>query len=90
MKKKQDDSLLQFPCEFNLKVIGYNDKEFESEVLAIVRKQHIDLAENSIDMRESSDHKYLALTINFTAKTRKQLDKIYQALHDCNRVVMVL
>jgi putative lipoic acid-binding regulatory protein len=89
-KKKQDESLLKFPCEFNLKVIGHNNQEFKLEVLTIFRKQSIDLAKNSISTRESSDHKYLAITITFTAKTKKQLDKLYQALHDCDKVVMTL
>lgn len=89
-KRKKDESLLEFPCEFNLKVIGHNNHEFELEILTIFRKQKIKMAEDSIKTKESSNGKYLAITVTFTAKTKKQLDKLYQALHDCNKVVMTL
>jgi len=90
MKKKKDDTLLKFPCEFNLKVIGYNSQEFELAVLTIFRKQKIKMAEDSINCRESSNCKYLAITITFIAKSKKQIDKLYRALHDCTKVVMTL
>jgi len=86
----KDETLLKFPCEFNLKVMGYNDKEFESAVLGIFRQQKIKLRENAISLKQSSNHKYLSMTITFIAKSKKQLDKLYQALHACNKVVMTL
>jgi putative lipoic acid-binding regulatory protein len=90
MKTKKNKPLLEFPCEFNLKVLGHNDKEFEIAVLEILQKQRIKLRENSINTRISSNHKYLAITVIFTAKSKKQIDKLYQALHDCNKVLMIL
>lgn len=86
----KDEPLLKFPCEFNLKVMGYNDEEFKPAVLSIFRQQKINLREDSINIKPSSNHKYLSMTITFTAKSKKQLDKLYQALHDCSKVVMTL
>ena len=87
---KKDEPLLKFPCEFNLKVMGENNEEFEAAVLSVFRKQKIKLREDAIFLRQSSNHKYLSMTITFTAKSKKQMDKLYQALHNCRNVVMTL
>jgi len=87
---KKNEPLLKFPCEFNLKVMGHNNKEFELAVLDIFRQQKIDLREDAISLKKSSNHKYLSMTIIFTAKSKKQIDKLYQALHTCSKVVMTL
>jgi putative lipoic acid-binding regulatory protein len=85
----QHKSLLQFPCKFNLKIMGHNHEIFEKAVLAIIREQKIRLDE-AINTKLSANHKFLSMTVTFTAKSKKQLDKLYQALHDCKEVLMTL
>ena len=87
---KTDDSLLTFPCQYSIKVMGEANSEFETEVYSIIT-QHVDtLKENAIRTRPSKNNRYLSITIAITATSREQLDKIYQALTDSKLVLMAL
>lgn len=85
-----EESLLQFPCEFVLKIFGMANEQFEVEVLSIVRKHVQDLRENAIKSRVSKDGKYLALTITITAESKDQLDTIYKDLSASTHVLMAI
>jgi len=83
-------SLLEFPCEFPLKVFGFHSVDFEQKVLEILvprcpQTEHFDIRQN-----QSKKGKYIALTITFTAYSQQQLDDIYQDLYDSEDVVMTL
>ena len=82
------DTLLSFPCEFPLKVIGRNNVDFRSLVLGIVQK-HVGALEQ-IEERPSKDGNYLSLTCTFQATSRAQLDALYTELTSCERVLIVL
>ena len=84
------DSLLEFPCDFPLKVMGRAGPDFEAEVIAIVRRHVPDLAEGGISVRASSGGNYAALSFNFRAHSREQLDALYQDLTACRLVSMAL
>ena len=83
-------TLLQFPCEFVIKIFGLRDDQFEMEALSIIRKHVADLRENAIQSRPSKDGKYLALTVTITADSKEQLDLIYQELSANTHVLMTL
>jgi putative lipoic acid-binding regulatory protein len=84
------EELLQFPCEFPLKVFGLNEEGFEQVVLELVRGHCEETTEFSVTRNESRKGKYQSLTITFIAHSRQQLDGIYQSLTDCEQVVMSL
>jgi putative lipoic acid-binding regulatory protein len=85
------EELMEFPCEFNLKVMGYNQPELINEVCAIVAANCNDFdPEGNVTTRESSTAKYLALTVMMRAESKAQLDLIYQALHNHPLVKMTL
>ena len=77
------EELMEFPCDFNLKVMGYNQPELVSEVCAIIAANcsHFD-PEGNVTTRASSSAKYVALTVMMRAESKAQLDVIYQALHN--------
>jgi len=90
---QQTDSqtLLEFPCEFPLKVMGLNRNEFSEHMRNLVQEfVQYEIKTDAITSRESSSGKYLALTITFTAQSKEQLDNIYQALHAHPNVTMTL
>ncbi len=84
------DTLLQFPCDFPIKVMGRAHPEFESAVLAIVRRHAPELVEERIAVRESNKGTYTAITFTVEAHSRQQLDALYQDLTACEQVVMAL
>lgn len=85
-----EESLLKFPCEYPLKVMGRHNDEFRSVALGIVHK-HVPEAEvRSIEERPSKDGKYLGLTYNILASSKAQIDALYLELTSCEKVLIVL
>ena len=85
-----DTSLLKFPCDFPLKVMGRRSDDFRSIVLGIVQKHAGDIDPKQIEERPSRDGNYLSLTCTFPAHSREQLDALYRELTSCERVLVVL
>lgn len=84
------DTLLTFPCDFLLKVMGQNHPEFEAQVITIVRNHVPALGEGAVSRRASTQQRYVSLTIQFVAQSRAQLDALYQELNNCPLVLMSL
>lgn len=84
------ESLLEFPCDFPLKVMGRMEAGFAQEIVAIVKRFAPEFDESSLQMRPSSKKNYLSLTCTIRATSREQLDSLYRELCDHPTVVMVL
>jgi putative lipoic acid-binding regulatory protein len=84
------DELLQFPCDFPIKVMGRDSESFRSLTLAIVERHAGPLAAKSITERLSRQGRFLALTYTIRAESRAQLDRIYQELTDSGVVLVSL
>jgi putative lipoic acid-binding regulatory protein len=85
-----DESLLKFPCDFPLKVMGRHNDDFRSIVLGIVQKHAGDIDVGQIEERPSKDGKYLGLTYTIRATSKAQLDALYTELTSCEKVLIVL
>ena len=86
----ENKQLLNFPCEFAIKVFGVASDEYEVEVITIIRKHSPELREDAIRSRLSKDGKYQALTITVHAVSKEQLDDIYNELSTNSHVLMAL
>lgn len=84
------DTLLEFPCQFPIKVMGKNQSQFDSIVVAIVNRHVEMIPDSAVKTRESNGGKFLAVTITIEATSKQQLDAIYQDLTDCPEVIMSL
>ena len=85
-----DSSLLAFPCDFPIKVMGRKQPGFAQAVTDIVLKHAPDFDLASVQMRPSRKGRYLSVTCIVRATSREQLDALYQELCDHPAVVMVL
>jgi len=83
-------SLIEYPCDFPLKIMGKSQDGFAQAVLGVVRTHAPDFDGASMDMKASSGGKYVSLTCTIRATSRAQLDALYKALCDHPLVVMVL
>ena len=83
-------SLLTFPCEFPLKIVGRRSDEFAQAMLEIVLRHAPDFDPATMGMRPSSQGAYLSLTCVINATSREQLDALYRELSGDARVAMVL
>lgn len=85
-----NETLIDFPCDFPIKIMGDNTVEFEAEILRIVRQHAPDLGEAAIKQRPSGKGNYLAITVTIRAHSKQQLDDLYRALTACDLARMVL
>lgn len=85
-----EGSLLDFPCEFPIKVMGRKAPGFAQSVTEIVRRHAPDFDPATVEMRPSRQGRYLSVTCVLRATSRAQLDALYQELCDHPAVVMVL
>lgn len=85
-----EESLLQFPCEFPIKIMGANTPEFRELVMELVRRHVVELDETQIQTRDSSAGRYQSLTVVVNVHSRAQLDAIYQELSAHPDVAMAL
>ena len=83
-------SLIEYPCEFPLKIFGLQQAGFAQAVLEVVTKHDPGFAAASMEMRASKNARYISLTCTINATSREQLDALYQELCDHPSIVMVL
>ncbi len=84
------DSVIAYPTEFPIKVMGLNRPDFTPAMVAIFKKHAPDFDASSIVVRESREAKYLSLTMTINATSREQLDALYGELSDHSMVTMAL
>ena len=85
-----DASLLEYPCDFPVKILGHTQAGFAQIVLEVVRRHAPDFDGSTMEMKTSKRGKYLSVTCVIRATSREQLDGLYQELCDHPMVVMVL
>ena len=83
-------SLIEYPCDFPLKILGSTQPGFAQSILAVVKKHALDFDDATLAMKTSKKGKYLSVTCVIRATSREQLDALYQELCDHPMVVMVL
>lgn len=84
------DSLIEYPCEFPIKVMGHAQDEFAQTVLEIVLHHAPDFDGAAMEMKTSRNGKYLSVTCTVQAISREQLDRLYGELSGHPMIVMVL
>ena len=84
------ESLLKFPTDFPIKVMGRTQDGFAQAIVTVVQKHAPEFDPATVEMRASSAGKYLSLTCTINATSREQLDSLYRDLTSHPMVVMVL
>jgi putative lipoic acid-binding regulatory protein len=87
---EEPPSLIEYPCDFPLKIMGKTQAGFAQAILVIVREHAPDFDGATMEMKTSKGGKYLSITCTIRATSRRQLDDLYRALCDHPMVVMVL
>ena len=84
------ESLLQFPCDYPLKVMGAAGGTLKARAFEIVSRHVPDLDRSRVETRASRKGRYVSYTFRFTATSRRQLDDLYAELGQCQDVRAVL
>jgi uncharacterized protein len=85
-----EQSLIQYPSPFPIKVLGQKVDGFEEAITHIARQFDPDFDASIITKKDSSGGNYLGLTITITATSREQLDELYRTLSTHPMVKWVL
>lgn len=85
-----DDTLLEFPCDFPIKIMGPSTDEFRSLVLGVIARHFGPLPSSRLEERPSSGGRYLSLTCTVRAENKAQLDAVYAELTSCRQVLVAL
>jgi putative lipoic acid-binding regulatory protein len=85
-----EESLIRYPCDFPIKVMGAQVEGFVEAVVAVARHFDPGFDAATVTTRPSTGGKYLAVTITITATSREQLDELYRTLTTHPMVKVVL
>ncbi len=85
-----DNSLIDYPCAFPIKVMGAQVAGFEEAMVEVARRFDPGFDARTIERRASREARYLGLTLTITATSRAQLDALYRALSSHPMVKVVL
>ncbi len=84
------ESLLEFPCEFPIKIMGRHDPEFREAALFVVEKYAGKVADGAIRTSMSTNGNFVSITVTITATSQRQLDDIYRDLTAHEQVLVAL
>lgn len=85
-----EESALEFPTEFPIKLMGRNTPEFLAMARALVEKHAGVVDDAAVQLASSSNNRYVSVTVTITATSQQQLDAVYQDATDHEDVLMAL
>lgn len=84
------DSLIEYPSAFPIKVLGARTHGFVEAVVDVVRRFDPGFDGGTVELRPSRAGNYLGITVTVTATSREQLDELYRTLSTHPMVKIVL
>ncbi len=90
MTEEGRTTLLEFPCDFPIKIMGARVDDFAQTVLEVVLRHAPDFDAAAMQMRPSSKGNYLSITCTVNATSQAQLDALYVELSSPPLVKVVL
>ena len=84
------DSLIEYPSDFPIKVIGATHIDFAATIVDVVLEFDPTFHIGRLEERPSAKGNYTGLTVTVRATSRHQLDELYRALsgHPMVKIVM--
>jgi hypothetical protein len=86
----EETTLLTFPCDFPIKIMGKVTASFQDEIIAIVHKHYPDLNADLFRTNTSKNGNFLAISVTVHALDQASLDALYQDLSQHPDIKMVL
>ena len=85
-----DQSLIEYPSRFPIKVMGANVEGFAEAIVMIAKQFDPGFDAATLETRPSKAGNYLGVTVTITATSRAQLDELYRTLSTHPMVKVVL
>ena len=85
-----DESLIQYPCAFPIKVMGAHVEGFVEAIVDVALRFDPGFDAATVERRPSKAGNYLGLTLSVHVTSREQLDELYRTLTTHPMVKVVL
>ncbi|MBA2650098.1 MAG: DUF493 domain-containing protein [Legionella sp.] len=85
-----NSTLIDFPCNFPIKIIGVNSQAFIDEVVKIAKKHDATFTKEALVQKHSKHSNYLAITLTLVAIDQVMLDALYSEISIIPGIKMVL
>ena len=85
-----EESLLEFPCSFPIKMMGRNTPEFRDTVRVLVERHTGPMNDEAIQDAVSRNGNFVSITITVIALSQQQLDDINRDVSSHDDVLMAL
>ena len=85
-----DETLLEFPCDFPIKIMGRESAEFQALARSLVEKHTGPLTDDAVVSSLSRNGTFVSVTVTVVAQSQEQLDDIYRELTSNDEVLMAL
>jgi putative lipoic acid-binding regulatory protein len=85
-----DDSVMNFPCSFPIKLMGRETAVFRQTARKLVEKHTGPRDDDAIESSLSRNGRFVSVTITVVAESREQLDNIYRDATAHADVIMAL
>lgn len=85
-----DATLLEFPCDFPIKIMGRESDDFRALARMLVEKHTGPLADEAVVSSLSRNGAFVSVTVTVLAQSQQQLDDIYREVTSNDEILMAL
>lgn len=85
-----DESVIEFPCEFPIKMMGRDTPEFRALARELIENHVGEISDELIQINVSANGNFVSITVTITATSQQQLDDIYREVSAHEHVLMAL
>ena len=82
--------VIEFPCDYPIKILGKAHRLFRETVLAVVARYDPEFCQDRVQEKISAGGTYASLTVWITATGETQLGELFEDLKATGLVTMVL
>ncbi|HEX2140583.1 MAG TPA: DUF493 domain-containing protein [Woeseiaceae bacterium] len=84
------DSVLEFPCDFPIKMMGRDAPEFRAAAFGVIERHAGPVADDAVRESSSRQGRFLSITVTIKATSQQQLDDIYRDLSSHEQILVAL
>ena len=82
IKSDNPEHGFQFPGTFELSAMGTAEKDLETVLPTLLLDAGIEVLQETVSWKHSSNGRYVSVRISFRAQDREQYDRAHQVLRD--------
>ncbi len=90
MTVPKEEKLLDFPCDFPIKMMGREQPEFRDAAVALIERHTGKIRSDAIRTALSRNGNFLSIAITIKAQNQQQLDDIYCDLTEHEEILVAL